>query len=93
MKTAFDYQCYPGGRIKMRYPELVAAAVPICGAGDPAMAETLKNIPIWAFHGDKDMTVPTRGSQDMVNAIEKVGGTKSKITIYEGVAHESYQKA
>ena len=77
----------------MRYPELVAAAVPICGAGDPAMAQTIKNIPIWAFHGDKDATVPLSGSRDMVNATEKAGGTKIKITIYKGVGHESYMKA
>jgi predicted peptidase len=74
----------------MRYPELVAAAVPVCGAGDPAKAETLKDIPIWAFHGDKDSIVPPSGSQDMVDAITKIGGTKIKLTLYPGMDHGSY---
>ncbi|MEI6072679.1 MAG: prolyl oligopeptidase family serine peptidase [Verrucomicrobiae bacterium] len=77
----------------MRYPELVAAAVPVCGAGDPSMAQTINRIPIWAFHGDNDTTVPPSGSQDMVNAIEKGGGRRIKITIYEGVDHGSYMKS
>lgn len=77
----------------MRYPGLVAAAVPVCGAGDPSMAHNLKDIPIWAFHGDLDTTVPTAGSQDMVKAIEKVGGKKIKLTLYEGVKHEAYKLA
>lgn len=35
----------------MRSPDLFAAAVPICGAGDPEEAALLKNLPVWAFHG------------------------------------------
>jgi predicted peptidase len=77
----------------MRYPELVAAAVPVCGAGDPTMAETLKQVPIWAFHGDKDSIVPASGSQDMADAIAKAGGTKMKLTMYPGVDHNSYEMA
>ena len=58
----------------MRYPELVAAAIPVCGGGDPAMAEVIKQIPIWAFHGDADNVVPPSGSQEMVAAVTKAGG-------------------
>jgi predicted peptidase len=77
----------------MRHPDLVAAAIPVCGGGDPSMAGTLKPIPIWAFHGDKDTTVPPSGSQDMVRAIEKAGGERIKLTIYQGVKHDSYKRA
>ncbi len=73
-----------------RYPEVVAAAVPVCGAGDPTMAATLKDLPIWAFHGDKDNIVPPSGSQDMVDAITKAGGTKIKLTMYPGMDHGSF---
>ncbi len=37
-----------------RRPRYFAAAVPICGGGDTAQAAKLKNLPIWAFHGDRD---------------------------------------
>jgi predicted peptidase len=77
----------------MRYPQFVAAAVPVCGAGDPSMANVLKSIPIWAFHGDLDTTVPPSGSQDMVDAIKKAGGKKIQLTIYEDVQHDSYKRA
>lgn len=84
---------YGAWNFVMRYPDLVAAAVPVCGAGDPSMANALKSIPIWAFHGDMDTTIPPSGSHDMVNAIEEAGGNRVKLTIYEGVKHNSYEKA
>ena len=33
----------------MNHPDVFAAGVPMCGAGDPSKAELLKNIPIWGF--------------------------------------------
>ncbi|MGD7651876.1 MAG: GDSL-type esterase/lipase family protein [Verrucomicrobiales bacterium] len=77
----------------MRYPELVAAAVPICGAGDPSMADTLKDMPIWAFHGDADPVVPFSGSVEMNEAIRKAGGNQMTFTPYRGVKHDSYRLA
>jgi predicted peptidase len=71
-------------------PELFAAGVPICGGGDPKSADTLARIPIWAFHGDQDTAVPLIRSQEMVDAIEKAGGTRVKLTIYPGVGHNSW---
>jgi predicted peptidase len=84
---------YGAWNFVMRYPEFVAAAVPVCGGGDPAMAEAIKHVPIWAFHGDADDVVPPSGSQEMVDAVTKIGGTKIKLTMYPGVRHESFLKA
>ena len=72
-----------------RQPDLFAAGVPICGGGDPAKAETLAKIPIWAFHGDKDGAVPVERTRKMVAAIKKAGGTP-KYTEYPGVGHDSW---
>ena len=77
----------------MRYPGLVAAAVPICGAGDPSMAKKLKRIPIWAFHGDQDPVVPLSGSTDMMDALKKTKKSPARLTIYKGVKHDSYTLA
>lgn len=77
----------------MRHPDIVAAAAPVCGAGDPSMANALKNLPIWAFHGDKDRTVPFAGSKEMIDAIQKAGGQKAKLKVYKGVKHNSYGMA
>lgn len=84
---------YGAWNFVMHYPALVAAAVPVCGGGDPAMAETIKQVPIWAFHGDNDNIVPPWGTQNMVDAIKKAGGTKIKLTMYPEVSHDACMKA
>jgi predicted peptidase len=57
-----------------RWPTYFAAAAPIAGAGDPSKAAVLKNLPIWAFHGSVDSTIPVSGSREMIAAIQAVGG-------------------
>jgi len=76
-----------------RFPDLFAAAVPVCGAGDPQMAAKLVHLPIWAFHGDNDLTVPVSGSMDMVRAIQQAGGSRVRITLYRGVGHAALNMA
>jgi pimeloyl-ACP methyl ester carboxylesterase len=68
------------------HPELFAAAVPICGGGDPSIAEKIKGIPIWAFHGAKDRNVPVSGSRDIIDAIKNAGGNP-RYTEYPEAAH------
>jgi predicted peptidase len=77
--------------IVQRYPKKFAAAVPICGGGDTAEAKTIKDVPIWAFHGDKDTAVKTSRSRDMIAAIKKAGGD-AKYTEYKGVGHNSWSR-
>lgn len=57
-----------------RWPDYFAAAAPLSGAGDPTRAGVLVHMPIWAFHGAKDTTVPVSGSRDMIQAITQAGG-------------------
>ena len=73
------------------HPDLMAAAVPICGAGDPVTVSRFKSVPIWAFHGDKDEAVPVQRSIDMVEALKKVDGN-IRFTLYEGVTHDSWTR-
>ena len=73
------------------HPGLMAAAVPICGAGDPVTVSRFKSVPIWAFHGDKDEAVPVQRSIDMVEALKKVDGN-IRFTLYEGVTHDSWTR-
>lgn len=73
-------------------PDRFAAIVPICGRGDPKMAEKLKDLPCWAFHGDADPTVNVSGSRDMIEAIKKAGGNP-KYTEYPKVGHNSWDMA
>ncbi|MBY0229214.1 MAG: prolyl oligopeptidase family serine peptidase [Gemmataceae bacterium] len=68
-----------------REPGLFAAAVPICGGGDPKTAERFAKVPLWVFHGDKDAQVKPEQSRRMVDAVKKAGG-EPKYTEYKGSA-------
>ena len=67
-------------------PSRFAAIVPLCGGGDVERAERLTQLPIWAFHGDKDDVVPLKASQAMVDAVRKAGGNV-KFTVLRGYGH------
>lgn len=84
---------YAAWEMLTRYPDIFAAAVPVCGSGIPSKADRLVNIPIWAFHGLEDGTVPPKGTKDMENAIKEAGGTKMKATFFEGVGHNVWPNA
>lgn len=71
------------------HPDLMAAALPICGGGDPASVGNFKTVPVWTFHGDKDEAVPLQRSVDLVDALKKVQGN-IQFTIYPGVGHDSW---
>ena len=72
-----------------REPGRFAAIVPICGGGWRFYGKPLKDVPVWIFHGDRDEGVPLFLSQIMADAIRKEGGDP-KLTIYEGVGHDSW---
>jgi predicted peptidase len=74
-----------------RYPDLFAAAVPICGGGDESSADRIK-APVWAFHGDQDQAVPVARSRNMIDALKKAG-RQPKYTEYPGVGHDSWRNA
>jgi len=67
-------------------PKYFAAALPICGGGDPRRAWDIRKVPIWAHHGADDDIVPVKYSRDMVEALKKVKGN-IKYTEYPGVKH------
>jgi predicted peptidase len=69
-----------------QHPERWAAAVPICGGGDPKAAVRARSIPIWAFHGDADTVVPVQYTREMIAAL-KAAGAKPLYWEYVGGTH------
>ena len=67
-------------------PEMFAAAIPICGGGDPDLAAKIVDVPVWAFHGEEDDLVPVRFSREMIEAIKNAGGNP-KYTEFPGAGH------
>jgi predicted peptidase len=75
-----------------RYPDLFAAAVPLCGGGDTKRILTARNVAVWAFHGAKDATVPVSRSREMVAALRTVSSLVA-YTEYPDVAHDVWTRA
>lgn len=76
-----------------KYPDVIAAAAPMAAGGAsspkgelPVSAANLKNVPIWAFHGDADKTCPHEKIETLVKTIEAAGGTP-KFTLIPGGNH------
>ena len=75
-----------------RHPDLFAAAVPLCGGGDPRRILSARNVAVWAFHGAKDATVPVARSREMVAALRTVNSSV-KYTEYPNVGHDVWTRA
>jgi len=67
-----------------RYPHRFAAIAPFSGGGDPARAARLADLPVWAFHGEKDPVVPFEQDSKMVDALRRLGGRIRFTTFPEG---------
>ena len=79
------------------YPDVFAAAIPICGtgnslspvtaAGADALVKSYLNLPIWTFHGDADTTLSIEGTRGIVDAVKAAGGTKINFTVIPNGSH------
>lgn len=91
--TGLSMGGYGSWALAARQPTKFSAVVPVCGGGKPEFAEKIKDIPIWAWHGDQDGAVPFKLSVDMVDQIKQAGGTKVKFTSLEGIGHNCWSAA
>lgn len=90
---------YGAWHYAMQHPEKFAALVSICG-GSPILtgdrftmlAEKVKRIPAWLFHGADDRVVPVGESRSIVKALEAAGG-KPKYSEYPNVGHNVWMNA
>lgn len=75
----------------MEYPEMWAAIMPICGGAGVrfVMAERIKSLPTWIFHGAKDPVVDPAFSKRMNDVLTKLGAPV-KFTLYPEAQHDSW---
>jgi len=96
--TGLSMGGYGTWRLGLAQPEKFAAIVPICGGGtlidvilaDDTKSRSLKNLPIWAFHGAKDSVVPPDESERMIKLLKKLGAKEVKLTVYPEANHNSW---
>ncbi len=75
-----------------RYPDLFAAAVPICGAGDTSYCNRYAGkVAIWAFHGGADTGIDPDESRSIVRKLKTIG-SPVRYTEYAGVGHNCWDK-
>jgi len=72
------------------HPNMFAAAIPVCGGGNPEHAKNMTDIPIWAFHGAEDSNVPVDLSRAMIEGIRASGGNP-KYSEFEDVGHNIWR--
>ena len=72
--------------LAIRQPQRFAAVAPVCGGGDPSKAERIARLPIWAFHGALDETIPLDAQQQIVDALHECGGNV-EFTVFPDEGH------
>jgi predicted peptidase len=99
--TGLSMGGYGSWSLGLEHPERFAAIAPICGGGEPVRVmlagkkrvADLKSLGVWAFHGAKDPVVPLAESERMVQALQRVGCTDVKLTVYPEAQHDSWTEA
>jgi predicted peptidase len=86
-----------GGHASWRWaiaePRRFAAVAAVAGRGNIGEACRLMDLPVWAFHGDRDDVVIPEGSFAMARAIRACGGRKVRLTIYPDLGHNAWDPA
>jgi predicted peptidase len=82
---------YGAWGLAIQNPDRFAAIAPICGGGNPDQVCALKDVPVWAFHGEEDELVDLSESQKMVDRLEGCGGNV-RLTVYPKVGHDSWTR-
>ena len=83
-------------KLALKYPDFFAAAIPMAAhANIPIKTmdlKPLKNLPFWAFQGEKDRAVTLSEHQQTVDSLKKAG-VDITFTVYPGVGHNCWGKA
>jgi predicted peptidase len=70
-------------------PDRFAAIAPLCGGGAPSRVGVLRHLPVWAFHGARDLIVPLQRTVEMVEALRQCGGNV-RFTVYPEAGHDAW---
>ncbi|WP_420322259.1 prolyl oligopeptidase family serine peptidase [Flagellimonas sp.] len=80
-------------QLSTQYPNKFAAMAVVCGMAPLPYAHWIdKKMPIWVFHGDQDEVISVEESDKMVDKLKHMG-YNVKYTRYEGVGHNSWERA
>lgn len=76
------------------YSHRIAAAMALCGGGNPKSYCGLNDLPLWILHGTADRAVTVAQSQKVINAMAKCGESpRLRFTKLPGVNHGGLARA
>lgn len=76
------------------YSHRIAAAMALCGGGNPKSYCGLNELPLWILHGTADRAVTVAQSQKVINAMAKCGDSpRLRFTKLPGVSHGGLARA
>lgn len=78
--------------LAVRYPDVFAAAIPICGTVNPLRLSQAKQVKFRIYHGDADNVVTVEGSRQAYKALKAIGA-KVEYIEFPGVNHGSWTPA
>jgi predicted esterase/sugar lactone lactonase YvrE len=78
--------------LSIRYPQRFAALIPIAFRIETGWDLcSIKNIPMWAFHGEKDDVIPLSNAQSVINTLVRCGGNPI-FTTYPDLYHDAWTR-
>ena len=79
--------------IATQFPDTFAAMAVVCGMTPLPYAHWIdRDLSIWVFHGTEDPVIPYSESEAMVRKLRELG-YDVRLTAYEGVGHNSWERA
>ena len=76
------------------YPNRIAAAMALCGGGNPKSYCGLNELPLWIVHGTADRAVPLSQSEKVIHGMSRCGDSpRLRFSKLEGVDHGGLARA
>lgn len=91
--TGLSYGGFGTWFLAARHPRRFAAIAPVAGWGHPELMAALaeRRMPVWAFAGGRDTTVPVRWFYAGLNELERLGHG-ARFTVHEDRGHDVWRR-
>ena len=70
-------------------PSFFSAIIPVCGGANLDQIDRIRSLPIWLFHGDRDMVHPVENSINIYQKLQSKN-TNIHLTVYGNTGHDSW---
>ena len=92
--TGLSYGGHGTWHMAAACPDRWAAIAPFCGDANEAQMAVLaqRGLPIWMFHGGRDLVVKPEWAYDLANELERAGHPAVRFTVHEDLGHDCWTR-